>query len=85
MVRAWEAFSVSGPTGNILADPAKYYANAATPLSLVKNSITVALVMISDGIIVHPPCLLTHVHEDSPSMALLRCTGRLLSGTIASS
>ncbi|KAI0794179.1 hypothetical protein C8Q74DRAFT_561719 [Fomes fomentarius] len=53
MVRAWKAFSVSGPTGNILADPAKYYANAATPLSLVKNSITVALVMISDGIIVY--------------------------------
>lgn len=54
MVRAWEAFSVSGPTGEVLADPGKYYADAATPLSLVKNSITVALAMISDGIIVRP-------------------------------
>lgn len=51
-MRAWHAFSVSGPTGDILADPAKFYSNAATPESLVKNSITVALAIISDVIIV---------------------------------
>ncbi|KAI0760049.1 hypothetical protein C8Q74DRAFT_1208601 [Fomes fomentarius] len=53
LVRAWHAFSVSGPTGDILADPAKFYSNAATPESLVKNSITVALAIISDVIMVY--------------------------------
>ncbi|KAI0760050.1 hypothetical protein C8Q74DRAFT_1220819 [Fomes fomentarius] len=53
MVRAWDAFSVAGAKGEVLANPAKFYSNPATPESLVKNSITVALAVISDGIIVY--------------------------------
>lgn len=54
MVRAWDAFSVAGAKGEILANPAKFYSNPATPESLLKNSITVALAVVSDGIIVRP-------------------------------
>ena len=53
MYRAYHAFSVSGPRGQVLPNPSTFYANAASPESLVKNSITVALAIISDFIIVY--------------------------------
>ncbi|KAI0739202.1 hypothetical protein C8Q80DRAFT_236948 [Daedaleopsis nitida] len=53
MVRAYHAFSVSGAKGELLANPGLFYADAATPESLLKNSITVALAIISDIIIVY--------------------------------
>ncbi len=53
MYRGYHAFSVSGPKGGTLPNPSAFYANAATPESLVKNSITVSLAIISDVIIVY--------------------------------
>ncbi|KAI0739192.1 hypothetical protein C8Q80DRAFT_236278 [Daedaleopsis nitida] len=53
MVRAYQAFGVSGANGEIAPDPNLYYANSSTPLSLLKNSMIVALAIISDFIIVY--------------------------------
>ncbi|KAI0739188.1 hypothetical protein C8Q80DRAFT_1204699 [Daedaleopsis nitida] len=53
MVRAYSAFSVSGAMGQIGPNPSLFFANSTTPLSLVKNSLTVALAIISDIIIVY--------------------------------
>ncbi|KAI0739179.1 hypothetical protein C8Q80DRAFT_235173 [Daedaleopsis nitida] len=53
MIREYNAFGVTGAKGEIPPNPTLFYANSATPLSLLKNSIIVALAIISDIIIVY--------------------------------
>ncbi|KAI0739180.1 hypothetical protein C8Q80DRAFT_1275331 [Daedaleopsis nitida] len=53
MVRDYHAFGVSGAKGEIQPNPTLFYADSATPLSLLKNSMIVALAIISDLIIVY--------------------------------
>ncbi|KAI0720839.1 hypothetical protein C8T65DRAFT_567221 [Cerioporus squamosus] len=50
MHRAYEAYSVN-PLA--LPNPTKYYANAASPQSLIKNTINVVQAIISDAVIVY--------------------------------
>ena len=51
MVRGYHAFGVHGAQ---LPNPDLFFANPATPESLVKNGITTCLAMISDAIMVCP-------------------------------
>ncbi|KAI0742018.1 hypothetical protein C8Q80DRAFT_171004 [Daedaleopsis nitida] len=53
MVRGWTAFSVPDGGPEVRPNPAEFYSHAATPLSLVKNSINVIAGIISDAIIVY--------------------------------
>ncbi|RPD64514.1 hypothetical protein L226DRAFT_506273 [Lentinus tigrinus ALCF2SS1-7] len=73
MHRAYHAFSVPGP--NILPNPSAAYVDPATPESLVKNSITVALAIISDVVIVYR----TFIVWDSNYVIILIPMGLLFS------
>ncbi|KAI0717084.1 hypothetical protein C8Q76DRAFT_648331 [Earliella scabrosa] len=53
MIRAYHAFGLSGSMGEIPPNPTAFYTNSAAPESLINNSMTVALAIISDVIIVY--------------------------------
>ena len=52
MERVYISFRVSGETGATPGDPAKFWANPTTTGSMIKNTITILLAIISDFIIV---------------------------------
>ncbi|KAI0760067.1 hypothetical protein C8Q74DRAFT_1208800 [Fomes fomentarius] len=53
VIRGYQALAVSGPKGAILADPAAFWANPATTGSMIKNTVTIVLAIISDCIMVY--------------------------------